>query len=323
MSRHICVYQDFLDYALQAKIQKTAEKAGFIPHFFTPQERSAAEECLKTCEILYTCTPSLLPAASSSLKWCCAASAGVDAYCKNEALFPSPGCLLSNTNCYGVTIAEHIVMVTLMLFRRMPEYQEMIRNRGWGDLLSIRSIRDSAFTLLGTGNIGVNAAQRLRGMNAGVLTGVSRSGRPHPAFDRVIPMAQLEEILPETHVLIMSLPDTAETRRVLNRDRIALLPPDALVINVGRGAAIDQEALANALNRGELAGAALDVTDPEPLPQDHPLWTAKNLILTPHASGNLTLGYTRDLNVEMFCQDLVRYAAGEPLQGLVDRSRGY
>ncbi|MBD5147574.1 MAG: D-2-hydroxyacid dehydrogenase, partial [Oscillibacter sp.] len=198
-----------------------------------------------------------------------------------------------------------------------------IRGGGWGELLSIRSIRDSAFTLLGTGNIGVNAAQRLRGMGAGTLTGISRSGRSHPAFDQVVPMTQLEEILPQTHVLIMSLPDTAETRRALNRDRIALLPPDAFVINVGRGTAIDQEALAEALNGGKLAGAALDVTDPEPLPQDHPLWTAKNLILTPHASGNLTLGYTRDLNVDMFCQDLARYAAGEPLQGLVDRSRGY
>ena len=160
-------------------------------------------------------------------------------------------------------------------------------------------------------------------MNAGKLTGVSRSGRPNPAFDRVVPMDRLEEILPETHVLIMSLPGTPETRHVLNRNRISLLPPDAFVINVGRGTAVDQKALAEALNGGKLAGAALDVTDPEPLPQDHPLWTAKNLLLTPHISGNLTLGYTRDLNVEMFCQDLENYAAGRPLQGLVDRKRGY
>ena len=120
----------------------------------------------------------------------------------------------------------------------------------------------------------------------------------------------------------MGLPGTAETVHILNRDRIALLPSDAYVINVGRGTAIEQEPLIEALNSGRLAGAALDVMDPEPLPKDHPLWEAKNLILTPHVSGNMTLGYTCDRNVELFCADLRTYAAGRPLAGLVDRTRG-
>ena len=95
------------------------------------------------------------------------------------------------------------------------------------------------------------------------------------------------------------------------------------MINVGRGTAIDQDALMDALNGGKLAGAALDVMDPEPLPQDHPLWETKNLILTPHVSGNMTLGYTRNENVRRFCEDLKNYAAGRPLNGYVDRKRGY
>ena len=103
----------------------------------------------------------------------------------------------------------------------------------------------------------------------------------------------------------------------------ALLPADACVINVGRGTALDQKALAEALNSGKLAGAALDVMDPEPLPQDDPLWDARNIILTPHVSGNMTLGYTCDENVARFCADLENYAAGRPLAGLVDRNRGY
>lgn len=86
---------------------------------------------------------------------------------------------------------------------------------------------------------------------------------------------------------------------------------------------MDQVALAEALNTGRIAGAALDVMVPEPLPKDDPLWDAKNLIITPHVSGNMTLGYTCDRNVELFCQDLANYAAGRPLQGLVDRKRGY
>ena len=121
----------------------------------------------------------------------------------------------------------------------------------------------------------------------------------------------------------MALPSTPETRLILNRARIALLPRGALVVNVGRGTAIEQEPLVEALNSGALGGAALDVMDPEPLPADHPLWTAKNIIITPHTSGNMTLGYTCDRNVEMFCQDLRNYAAGRPLNGLIDRTLGY
>ena len=95
------------------------------------------------------------------------------------------------------------------------------------------------------------------------------------------------------------------------------------MVNVGRGSAIDQEALMEALNGGHLAGAALDVCVPEPLPKDHPLWDTKNLLLTPHISGNMSLGITRDLDVELFCEDLRNYAAGRRLKRLVNRKIGY
>ena len=136
-------------------------------------------------------------------------------------------------------------------------------------------------------------------------------------------IAELDSVLPETDLLVMALPSTAETAGILSRERIALLPDSAFVVNVGRGTAIDQEALCDALNAGQLAGAALDVVVPEPLPADHPLRRAKNLLLTPHVAGNMTLGYTCDKSVQMFCDDLENYAAGRPLAHLVDRKRGY
>jgi len=322
--RNICVYQEFLTEAHKEQIRRTAEAAGFTPHFFTLDQFAEASACLQDCEVLYAHSVKLLKTAPASLKWYCCSYAGVDPYCTNPGLFANPDCLLSNTNCYGVTIAEHVVMVLLMLLRRMPEYGQVVRERGWSNQLPIRSIRGGEFTLLGLGNIGSNVARRLRGMGAARITGLSRSGKAREdVYDEVLPISALDEVLPRTGSLIMALPGTPETVRILDRRRIALLPAGSCVVNVGRGTAIEQEPLIEALNAGRLAGAALDVMDPEPLPPDHPLWTAKNIILTPHVSGNMTLGYTCDRNVEMFCEDLRNYAAGRPLNGLVDRSRGY
>jgi len=323
MSRNLCICMSFLTDAHKEQIRKAADAAGFVPHFFTLDQLEEAKACVQNCEVLYSHVPDLLRSAPATLKWYCCAFAGVDPYCKDPSIFANPNCLLTNSNGYGVTIAEHVVMVALMMLRRMPEYEEIVRERRWNNQLPIKSIRDSEFTILGTGNIGINVAQRLRGMNAGKIIGLSRTGRPQEDFDEVLPISALDEVLPRTHFLIMALPGTPETTHILNRERIALLPEDAYIINVGRGSAIAQEPLMEALNSGKLAGAALDVMDPEPLPQDHPLWSTKNLIITPHVSGNMTLGYTCDINVEMFCNDLANYAADRPLNGLVDRILGY
>ena len=194
----------------------------------------------------------------------------------------------------------------------------------WTAPMEMRSIQGSPITCLGTGDICTTFARKAKLLGAGPITGVNRSGRADPSvYDRVLPISRVDEVLLEAHVLVMALPGTQETAGVLSRERIALLPQDALVLNVGRGTAVDQEALMDALNRERIAGAALDVMVPEPLPQDHPLWQARNLVLTPHISGNMSLGYTRDRAVEIFCKNLTRYAAGEPLHHLVDRSRGY
>ena len=161
-------------------------------------------------------------------------------------------------------------------------------------------------------------------MGAAHVTGVSRSGRSRsPYFDEVRPISELDAILRETEHLICILPSTPETRGLFTAEKFALLPQGATFLNVGRGDLPDQDALMDALKSGHLAGAAIDVTDPEPLPPEHPLWTCPGLILTPHAAGGTTQPRSRDDNVALFCENLRRYAAGEALQGLVDRSQGY
>jgi phosphoglycerate dehydrogenase-like enzyme len=121
----------------------------------------------------------------------------------------------------------------------------------------------------------------------------------------------------------MCLPGTPETDNILSKERIKLLPKDAYVVNVGRGSAIDEDALADSLDEKRLAGAALDVFKNEPLPKESRLWKTKNLIITPHVAGNLTLEHTLDKNVEMFIDNLLSYANGLEMKHVIDRNKGY
>lgn len=318
--RKLAVCADFLTEEHRAQIDRTAADAGLSAAYIT---QAVLAERIAEFEVLFGYIPPEILPRAKSLRWLCAASAGVD-HLLDDALWPRPDCLLSNSSgAYGPTISEHILMVLLMLLRRMPEYQQPLLRREWPFLTPIRSITGSRMVLLGTGDIGSHTARRLKALGAEV-TGVCRSGRTsEPAFDRVVPVSELDSVLPGADALILALPATRETAGILSRERLALLPETAYVVNVGRGSAIDQEALVDALRDGHLAGVALDVMTPEPLPADHPLWSCPNTILTPHVSGNMSMGLTCDLDVGMFCRDLAHYGKGEPLEHLVDRSRGY
>ena len=320
MSRIICVVNEFITDAHRRQIDAAAEKHGFSVRYY--QTKADASGHLADCEVLFGHWRSLLKEAPM-LKWYCCSYAGVDPY-QPPFRFPEGVLLTNSSGAYGVTISEHIMMVTLMLQRRMLNYAQIVRDRGWTNDLPVRSIQGSRLTLLGTGDIGTTFAQRAKALSPASVTGVNRSGRvPDPVYDRVVPIAELDRVLPETDILVMSLPSTPETVGILSRERLALLPESAILVNVGRGSAIDQDALMDALNAGRLAGAALDVMTPEPLPADHPLWTTKNLLITPHVAGNMTLGYTCNKTVSMFCDDLENYAEGRPLKHLVDLKRGY
>ena len=320
--RKIAVVDVFFSPEHLEIIRRRAENLGFAVDFYTdgvlPEQRAGEYE------VIYGRCPADTLRQAASLKWFCCSFAGVDNYLADNA-YPHPGVLLSNSSgAYGPTIAEHIIMVTLMLLRQMPHFQEVVRQRKWLRDGAMRSICGSAITVVGTGDIGTSFARRAKAMDARVVRGVRRSRKPcDPAFDEVYTTAELDDILPQTEILVLALPSTQETVGILSRERIALLPPEAIVVNVGRGTAVDQDALMEALNAGRISGAALDVVVPEPLPPEHPLWDTKNLLLTTHISGNFSLGVTRDLNVELFCRDLENYAAGRPLERLVDRKIGY
>ena len=304
------------------KIRETAASCGFTVDYFT--ENLLPPEVAAQYEVLYGLpSPKLLPL-MTGMKWFHSCAAGVDAYVKEE-LYADSGTILTNSaGAYGPTISEHLIMVILMLLRQYPFFAEVVRKRNWVQEVPMRSISGSRITVLGTGDIGTCFAQKVKAMGAAHICGVRRSAKPAAAcYDETVTYKELDRVLPETEILVMALPGTPETTHILNRERIALLPRNAIVVNVGRGSAIEQEALMDALNAERIAGAALDVMVPEPLPEDHPLWTTKNLLLTPHCSGNFSLGLTEDINVDRFCENLVLYSKGETLKHLVDRKLGY
>ena len=259
-----------------------------------------------------------------SVKWMCTPNAGVDLLMKPGA-FANEDCILTNSaGAYGVSIAEHIIAVTLMMMRKITLCYAEAVNGVWGPRRQQDSIKDSRITVLGTGDIGRTFARRAKGFEPKTIIGVSRSGKSsEPAFDRMYKTEELDKVLPETDLLVMSLPDTVETKGILTRERMALLPDGAYIVNVGRGSAIDEDALADMLESEHIAGAALDVFSTEPLPEDNRLWKTKNLLITPHVAGNLTLKHTLDRNVDMFLEDLENYAEGRQLKYAVDRKLGY
>lgn len=258
------------------------------------------------------------------LKWLCVPSAGVDYLMKPDS-FANPDCILTNSaGAYGVSIAEHIIAVSLMMMRRLTEFYLRSSSGEWDTPKLQKSLKNCRITVLGTGDIGCTFARRAKSFEPSSLTGICRSGVcSEPVFDRIYKIGDLDKVLPSTDLLVMSLPATSETENILSRERIDLLPEGAYIVNVGRGSAIDEDALADSLDSGRLGGAALDVFKTEPLPSDSRLWHTKGLLITPHVAGNLTVEYTMDRNVEMFCEDLLAYAQGLPMKHVVDRNRGY
>ena len=320
--RKAYVIADCLSDDNKREIEKTAGECGFDVAFFDTEAEASGK--VYDAEVVYCNGPELFKE-MPGLRWCHSMSAGVGHFLVSGA-FENGGIILTNSSgSYGLVISEYVIMATLMLMRRILEYEEVIDRREWTQNLPVRSIAGSSIAIIGTGNIGSNAALRYKALGAEKVTGFSRSGRPAEGFDEVFRMDEFEKVMGAQNfdVLLLCVPGTPESKGLLNRERLAMLSDRTFVINVGRGTVIDQGALVDALNEGVIAGAALDVVYPEPLPEDNPLWTAKNLILTPHISGDMGLPYTVDITVDIFCDNLRRYARGESLTHVVDTAAGY
>ena len=260
--------------------------------------------------------------AAVNLKWLHIQSAGVNGYEKRE-YFLNPNTLVTRTaDVFGVSMAEHAISMMLALNRLLPTYILQGHKHIWKHYFStVYEICDSTVLLLGTGNLASEIVKRLKGFSCKII-GVRRdTNKPAPGYDEIYSSADLHKALSKADYIVSSLPHTPNTQKMLSFEEFSVMKPRAMVFNIGRGTTIDTEALIDALKTGKIAGAGIDVTDPEPLNADSPLWDMENVIVTPHSSGYSTNTHIR--RFECFVNQLDKFLKSETLDHLVDFDAGY
>jgi phosphoglycerate dehydrogenase-like enzyme len=256
------------------------------------------------------------------LKWVQLQSAGSDNYTGGEF---EPGVLFTNaTGVYGHAVSEHMTAMTLEIVKKLHLYRdEQLAGRWHHGRGKVKSIQGALVLVVGLGDLGSGYARRMKGLGAYVI-GVRRTAQAKPDYvDEQYQADKLDELLPRADVVCLMLPGTKDSAGLFNRERLAKMKKGAIILNGGRGSAIDTEALCDALESGALDGAGLDVTAPEPLPPGHRLWKIENAVITPHISGGRTMPQTGAYMMDLNLKNAARFVKGEKLVNLVNFQTGY
>ncbi len=259
--------------------------------------------------------------AAKQLKWVQYTAAGVEHILWPE-LVESPIVLTNMQRMYSPTISETAIGFMLTLARGLNGYALQTREHRWKPLPGLREISGLTLGMVGLGGIGTDTAYRAHyGFHMRILA-VDPKPIPKPSFVAELhSLDWLPQMVPQVDILMSAAPHTPLSQGMFNESIFRAMKPSAFFINMSRGKLVDTPALVRALKEGRIAGAGLDVTDPEPLPTDHPLWTAGNVIITSHTSARSPGSDQR--RKDLFAENLRRYVAGLPLLNVVDKKRGY
>ncbi|WP_130836515.1 D-2-hydroxyacid dehydrogenase [Lachnoclostridium sp. Marseille-P6806] len=267
-------------------------------------------------------SPPLL-AAAPELEWVQLNSAGADPYVK-PGILRQEQALTCASGAYGLSVSEHMLALTFGLVRKMGFYHHNQEQRLWRTEGSVTSIEGATVLVLGLGDIGGSYARKIRALGARCVIGVRRTESAKPDYlDEQYTMEALHELLPRADIVAMALPGGSGTTHVMNDETLRLMKKGAYLINAGRGSSVDPEALRAVLEEGLLGGAGLDVTEPEPLPADDPLWDMPNVLITPHVAGQFFLQETFERIVRIAGGNLEAWTHGKELTHQVNRSAGY
>lgn len=249
---------------------------------------------------------------SKNLKWLQSGAAGFD-HPIFRTLFDK-GVALSKSNQAAVAISEYVMASVLECFQDVQARREAQQNGEWRRF-SFREVAGGTWTIVGMGNIGCEVASRARAFGADVI-GVRRNAGGDEPAERMITPAQLPEVLPESDVVVLCASSNADSQQLVNQEFLAAMKADAVLVNIARGALVDETALLAALDQGRPGWALLDVFETEPLPADSPLWRHPKVLATAHCAASST--GTEARGDAVFVENLQRYLAGEPLHHQVD-----
>lgn len=308
-------------------------KAALIPTFspehisrFSDIEGVSIEwDALSRAEVILGNPTDAQIAACPNLKWIQLTNAGVNNYVNRPALKERNILLTCASGAFGQSISECVLAMVLSLYKHLNLFRDNQNEAVWRDAGRQMSPCGKNLLVLGAGNIGMCVAKIFKPFGVRTVGVRTRAGEGDDLFEKYTTFAELDDYLPKADIVVCALPETKDTIGLLDARRISLLSPSAILVNVGRGSLIDCDALADALNKGSLYGAALDVTNPEPLPAGHPLWKCKNAVITPHATGG-SFGHLTETEEKIFeitRENLKRYLSGAQLLNVVDLEKGY
>lgn len=297
------------------QVTEAIEKLGWTVAF-----ESDASKWTKKATIVFGDIPLSAVYAQEKLRWIQTASAGVDWLTMRENSIPEHIVLTNATGAYGAAGAEHVIGMMLYFTRNLATYVRNQRQHTWApDVTASQLLYGKNLVIVGLGDIGGELAKRAVGFGMNVY-GVKRTPGQHEFVQHVVTTEQLDDVLPLADHLAITLPLTPETKGLINRKRLALLPAGAYIYNIGRGPVIDEEALVAALQSRHIAGAGLDVFNTEPLPEDHPFWSMDNVFITPHVG---VTPWDYDFVADMFLDNVQRLVAGKALRNRVQLQKGY
>jgi phosphoglycerate dehydrogenase-like enzyme len=283
-------------------------------------DREGMDEVLRTADMMISPNPprERLRERAPRLKWIQNRGAGINHLMPLDWL-PADIVLTNNRGAHGAKCEDYCTMALLMLATRMPAFIAAQHARQWKAAFST-PIAGKTAVVVGFGDLGGAAGRAAKKLGMKVIA-VTRSGKAGRPADAAYKVSRLDSVLPKADFVVVATPLTQETRGLMTRARLALLNPEAALINVGRAPLVDYAALRDMLNGGKLAGAMLDVHDPEPLPADSPLWTTPNLIVTPHVSCDDPR--YMDMLFDRWFGNFARFVVGKPLTNRIDRKLGY
>jgi glyoxylate/hydroxypyruvate reductase len=294
------------------------------PFARNPQDEARWRALLARAEVLFDfdfTNLERIPALAPRVRWIQATSAGIGEMLARLGLLDSPITFTTASGVHASALAEFCVMGMLVFVKDLFRLRADQAAHRW-ERYCARELRGLTLGVIGLGNIGREVARTGHALGMRVI-GTKRTipagGVPH--VERVLPPERTGEVVREADVLVVTVPQTAGTKRLLGEEELRSMKRGAILINIARGAVVDEPALIAVLREGHLGGAALDVFAKEPLPADSPLWDLPNVIVSPHSASTVAAENAR--LTDLFCENLRRYLDDKPLINVFDRERRY